>query len=32
MPTVDTVMNGTSGIVRGRDFGYIDQMFASMDW
>jgi hypothetical protein len=32
MPAMDTVMNGAPGVERGRDFGYIDQLFASMEW
>lgn len=32
IPKVEQVMNGAPGVLRGRDFGYIDQMFASMEW
>jgi hypothetical protein len=28
----DNVMIGAPGVVRGRDFGYIDEMFASIEW
>lgn len=32
MPEIDQVMGGAPGIERGRDFGYIDQIFASIEY
>jgi hypothetical protein len=32
MPNVKEVMNGGKGVVRGRDFGLVDQLFGSIDW
>jgi hypothetical protein len=32
MPAISEVMNGVKGVVRGRDFGLVDQLFASLEW
>lgn len=32
MPKEKEVMSGAKGIVRGRDFGFIDELFASLDY
>jgi hypothetical protein len=32
LPGVNEVMNGVRGVVRGRDFGFEEQLFASIEW
>jgi hypothetical protein len=32
IPDILTVMNGSKEVVRGRSFGFIEQLFGSLEW